>query len=45
MVIGVDKGHNKKLELRGVGYRASVTGRYVRYISRVFSQYNFSNTT
>ena len=26
MVIGVDKGHTKKLELRGVGYRASVQG-------------------
>ena len=26
MLIGVDKGHNKKLELRGVGYRASVQG-------------------
>ncbi len=26
MVIGVDKGHCKKLELRGVGYRASVQG-------------------
>ena len=26
MVIGVDKGHYKKLELRGVGYRASVQG-------------------
>ena len=26
MVIGVDKGHSKKLELRGVGYRASVQG-------------------
>ena len=24
MLIGVDKGYNKKLELRGVGYRASV---------------------
>lgn len=26
MLMGVDKGHNKKLELRGVGYRASVQG-------------------
>ena len=26
MIEGVDKGHTKKLELRGVGYRASVQG-------------------
>ena len=35
MVLGVSTGFNKILEINGVGYRASIEGKYINFAIRI----------